>query len=208
VTETAAGLRERKKDATRRALVEAARDLVADRGYHQVTIADITDAAGVSRRTFSNYFAGKAECVAAAGPALAADLLDRVRAADPAMPLDELVRSALREVAAQLGSAPGAALLMVPDEPELQAAEQQADEEVGEHVAQLVAERVGLDLQDLRVELVVQFALMACRRAAQRWLAAGRPDGTDGLVRLLDLSFSLIDLTALQRAGGRPDRPR
>ncbi|WP_328842122.1 TetR/AcrR family transcriptional regulator [Nakamurella leprariae] len=196
------GLRERKKDATRRALVDAARDLVAARGYQQVTIADITEAAGVSRRTFSNYFTSKADCVAAAGPALAADLLDQVRAADPALPLDQLVRSALRQVAVQFGGTPGVFLLMAPDEPELQAAELQADEEVGEHVSQLVAERVGLDLDDIRVELVVQFALLACRRAAQRWVAAGRRDGTEGLFRLLDLSFSLLDLTALQQPGG------
>ena len=40
-------------------------DLAVARGYAAVTIADITDAVGVSRRTFSNYFSGKAECVAA-----------------------------------------------------------------------------------------------------------------------------------------------
>ena len=37
-----AGLRERKKDATRRALAETAMDLAQQRGYHGVTIADIT----------------------------------------------------------------------------------------------------------------------------------------------------------------------
>ena len=41
-----------------------------------MTIADITDAVGVSRRTFSNYFAGKAECVAAVTEGWFDDIVD------------------------------------------------------------------------------------------------------------------------------------
>ncbi|BCJ39826.1 TetR family transcriptional regulator [Actinoplanes ianthinogenes] len=55
------GLRERKKMATRMALHEAAIRLAAERGADNVTIDAITEAAGVSRRTFTNYFANKEE---------------------------------------------------------------------------------------------------------------------------------------------------
>lgn len=53
-------LRERKKERTRRAIHDAAFALAADRGLAQVTIADICAAAGLSERTFFNYFPSKA----------------------------------------------------------------------------------------------------------------------------------------------------
>jgi AcrR family transcriptional regulator len=56
-----AGLRERKKAATRQALHEAAVRLAERDGYEHVTVEAIADAATVSRRTFSNYFSSKEE---------------------------------------------------------------------------------------------------------------------------------------------------
>jgi len=58
------GLRERKKLDTRRALSDAALELAFERGLHAVTREDIADKAGVSLRTFNNYFANKFEAVA------------------------------------------------------------------------------------------------------------------------------------------------
>lgn len=53
------GLRERKKLDTRRALSDAALELTLERGLDNVTREDIAERAGVSLRTFSNYFTGK-----------------------------------------------------------------------------------------------------------------------------------------------------
>lgn len=57
------GLRERKKTAIRQALHEAALDLVTEQGLENVTVEAIAEAAMLSRRTFSNYFAGKEEAL-------------------------------------------------------------------------------------------------------------------------------------------------
>jgi AcrR family transcriptional regulator len=61
---TGLGLRERKKLGTRWALSDAALELAIERGLDNVTREDIATRAGVSLRTFNNYFTGKYEAIA------------------------------------------------------------------------------------------------------------------------------------------------
>src|ERR1700754_3816243 len=58
------GLRERKKLDTRRALSDAALKLAFEDGLDTVTREAIAELAGVSLRTFNNYFTGKYEAIA------------------------------------------------------------------------------------------------------------------------------------------------
>lgn len=60
------GLRERKKAATRKALSEAALRLALENGMANVRVGDIADAAGVSLRTYNNYFSSAEAAVVAA----------------------------------------------------------------------------------------------------------------------------------------------
>lgn len=58
------GLRERKKLATQRAVEEAAVRIASEVGYEATTAEAVAEAAGVSLRTFFNYFHGKDEAIA------------------------------------------------------------------------------------------------------------------------------------------------
>jgi len=53
------GLRERKRERTRKAIATAALDLFARHGFHATTIPQIAEAADVSPRTVSGYFPAK-----------------------------------------------------------------------------------------------------------------------------------------------------
>ncbi|MFJ5829452.1 TetR/AcrR family transcriptional regulator [Streptomyces sp. NPDC093089] len=79
----AAGLRERKKRATRAALSEAALRLALERGPDQVRVEDIAETAGVSPRTYNNYFASREQAIVSA---VTADREARIAAAVVARP--------------------------------------------------------------------------------------------------------------------------
>jgi AcrR family transcriptional regulator len=53
------GLRQRKKDSSRRAIEDAAWELFAEKGYEETSINDIAERADVAPRTFFRYFPTK-----------------------------------------------------------------------------------------------------------------------------------------------------
>ena len=59
----AGGLRERKRAATRAAITAVARSLTSERGLSGYTVEDVCEQAGISRRTFFNYFPTKEDAI-------------------------------------------------------------------------------------------------------------------------------------------------
>jgi AcrR family transcriptional regulator len=95
-------------------LLAAITTTVARQGYNQTTIADITKAAALSRRTFYEHFSNKEECFAAAYQ----EAVDRVRAAtlDAVAEQEEWaqrVRSGLAGLLGILGEDPDLARLLL-----------------------------------------------------------------------------------------------
>jgi len=69
------GLRERKKAETRRALASAALRLADELGPDGVTVEAIAEAAGVSPRTFFNYFPTKDDAIVGIAPVHSSTML-------------------------------------------------------------------------------------------------------------------------------------
>ncbi|MEV0193663.1 helix-turn-helix domain-containing protein [Kitasatospora purpeofusca] len=108
------GLRERKKQATREALREAALRLAVEHGPDQVRVEDIAEAAGVSPRTYNNYFASREQAIVSA---LTADRETRIAAAVAARPagvrLADVVTEAVVEQYTNTDEHPHTALLLI-----------------------------------------------------------------------------------------------
>ncbi|MFC7549715.1 TetR/AcrR family transcriptional regulator [Plantactinospora sp. GCM10030261] len=92
------GLRERKKEQTRTALVDAATRLFTAQGYDKTTVKDIAAAAGVSTRTFFSYFRAKEDVLFAGTDKrlqAIAEAFDTVRADSPAQAVRRLLEHVL-----------------------------------------------------------------------------------------------------------------
>lgn len=77
--DTGESLRQRKRRQTRGVIAHAAMRLFAERGFDQVSVADIASAAGVAEKTVYNYFPVKAEIFFDEADDILAELLAAVQ---------------------------------------------------------------------------------------------------------------------------------
>ncbi|HEY1177688.1 MAG TPA: TetR/AcrR family transcriptional regulator [Phytomonospora sp.] len=173
-----AGLRERKKHATRQALGIAAMTLAVERGLDNVLVEDIADAAGVSPRTFNNYFASKYEAICA----LAVDRARRAGDALRARPAAEPLWTALREALIAEHRNDGAptrewadGVRLVTGHPALQGEYLKAQALMRDALAAAIAERGGHGDADMLPAVLAGAAATATEIALDRWLAADPP---------------------------------
>ena len=91
------GRRERKKAQTRQALADAAFEMFLARGYDQVGVREIADAADVSVTTLFNYFPSKEALLFDLDEDVEAGLVAAVRDRAPGTPLFDALRAHLTE---------------------------------------------------------------------------------------------------------------
>ncbi len=181
---TTPGLRERKKRATREALRAAALRLALERGPDAVRVEDIAEAAGVSPRTYNNYFAGREQAIASA---VAADREERVAAAVTARPADvrlaDAVTDAVVEQYADTGAQAPEALLMVVARPALRAAFLDTAAGIEPPLAEAIAGRLG-DAAPQTARVLAASTAAAVRVALHDWLrpAGGAETGSTAAV--------------------------
>ena len=80
------GIRERKKADTRRALVDAASELFAERGVQATTMDDIAEAAGMSRTSVFNYFGHKEMILCEIGARYVSEIAGPLQTGEPKDP--------------------------------------------------------------------------------------------------------------------------
>ncbi|MGH3814820.1 MAG: TetR family transcriptional regulator [Pseudonocardiaceae bacterium] len=119
------GLRERKKQRTRNALIDAAFRLFTERGYENTTVADIADAAEVSTRTFFSYFPTREDVIFADTDerlaAMRTALADLPEAASPARAAHQMIERVFATPGAMFGEHQATRNALVLARPELRA---------------------------------------------------------------------------------------
>jgi AcrR family transcriptional regulator len=83
-------------------LRDAALELYLERGYENVVVAEITERAGLTRRTFSRYFTDKRDVLFAGSEQLPIALADAVLHADDTLTPFEALLTALTDIGGQL----------------------------------------------------------------------------------------------------------
>ena len=91
------GLRELKKEQTRQLIADTAWRLFADRGFDNVTVAEIAREAQVAEATVFNYFRSKEDLFYSRFEAFSARLADAVRDRDTGRALAAFRRALLEE---------------------------------------------------------------------------------------------------------------
>lgn len=179
--------------ARRRQLLDVARALFAERGYHDTSVQDLADRAGVTKPVVYQHFHSKRSLFLELARTTAGELLDAVATATAAAsgPRAQVVdgfRAYFRWVATTPG---GFALLFsgeVRRDPELVAEVMAAETGMADLIAELI-DVDGLDPEHRRLlaYAIVGIAEVTCRHWIAADLAAGRagpsPGEADGLAR-------------------------
>jgi AcrR family transcriptional regulator len=199
--EATGGLRERKKRETRAALSWAAVRLAVERGYGAVLIEDIAAAAGVSPRTFNNYFSSKAQAIVARHVDRLQGIAAGLRVRPPSDPLWDAIVAAVVE---QFSGGPSdegspdaqwaAGVRLMLDEPSVEAEFLRESQTAEGDIAAAIGARIGAGPGALYPELAAAALGAAVQVALSRWLRPGPPtslpqaleEAIRGVSRLID----------------------
>jgi AcrR family transcriptional regulator len=193
------GLRERKKQRTREALIQAAFDLFGRKGFEATTIDEIADAVEVSSRTFFRYFASKEDVVLT----LQEDQFTAFYAALAARPPDEPLLTALRQATVgvvrdfeqgRAGTSAGRFSCvqdLLRHSPSVLARSLEQCSARTDEMSQRIAERMGVDPRtDPRPTLVAAVAGTALQVAVGAWRDT-EPDTS--AADLVERAFTLLE---------------
>jgi AcrR family transcriptional regulator len=176
------GLRERKKRETRVAIAAAAMRLFAERGFDEVTVAEIARDADVSEKTVFNYFPAKEDLLFNRGAERQAAVVAAIRERPAGEPLTRPFRRQTHAFLDRLEHEPLDDLTIVP---RLVAGSSALRERLFlgwereiEVLAPVLAEQAGVPEDDLVARVVARSLAWAHRlvfRAALEGLLADRP---------------------------------
>jgi AcrR family transcriptional regulator len=166
--------RERKKVATRDAIGAAALRLALRVGPENVRVDDIAAEAGVSPRTFNNYFSSREAAICAANNDRCRALADALRGRPADEPLEESLIAVLTDKHGQ-GEPDKAGMRLIAATPAMRGEYMRTMVMAEGAVAEVIAERIGVDgTRDPRPRVVAAAFVSALRISMAYWL---RDDG-------------------------------
>jgi AcrR family transcriptional regulator len=174
----------------------AAIDLYLELGYENVTVAQIADRAGLTRRTFSRYFTDKRDVLFAGSERLPGLLAEALGQSDPTLTPFEALLTALADVGAVLGPrvAPHAAQRreVIARSPELQERGRTKFADVADALAAALHQR-GMDPPD--ATLLADVGVAIFRSGFDRWVDG--PADADLPTRIREAATRLTGAVAL-----------
>jgi AcrR family transcriptional regulator len=191
------GLRERRRRQTSTDIRDAAVRLALERGFDKVTIEAICVEAGISARTFFNYFPTKESAIAYGPSDLPAELAEDFVAAGPApyrVVLSELIALAahhLRDAPPRREQAAGM-LELAKSSPAVLAAFLAELERFQNQLTDIIARRQGMRPDDEIPELIAALALTAVRSGIERWASGEAKDSDDTPMPYVERAAALV----------------
>ncbi|MDX6335962.1 MAG: hypothetical protein QOG05_3302 [Streptosporangiaceae bacterium] len=176
------GRRQRKKQLTRDALIEAAMDLFAAKGYDRTAVHEITDAVDVSERTFFRYFASKEDLVLSfvrdGATAFAEALAARPPQEEPLTAARHAFQASLRRLPGDTGDVASylSVMELIDSTPALLAAYLRYIHDHDHEIIRVLAEREGVDpVTDRRPRVLAAMIGALVFLANRDWRAGGDP---------------------------------
>ena len=196
-TDPPVGLRERKKQRTRQAIVEAATRLFAERGYADTTLAEVAEEAEVALSTIFNYFPGKPDIVFA----LLDSLIDSAQARVVERPEGESashavlawVRDVLPEIEKPYSESIRRSTEIIASDADLVAAERLRGALLEDELALGFARDLGEDPPGVRSRMMAAIALGGMVDVWNDWIAMHRGDADLDFVELNELKAEYLE---------------
>lgn len=195
------GLRERKKRESRRRIADVASGLFIERGFDNVTIAEVAEAANVARMTVFNYFPHKEDLFLDRQADLVDDLSRAIRDREPGESVVAAVRRYLHELLAAQHPLSGARegaehfYRIVEASPALVRRTLEHTRELAQALTELLESEVGPGMQAEVVANLIATAVTIVPRVAVDKLIAGQPGEQvrREQVDVIDQTFDLLE---------------
>jgi AcrR family transcriptional regulator len=194
----APGLRERRKQETRQVISDIATQMFVTRGFDNVTIAQVADAAGVAKMTVTNYFPRKEDLVFDRAEAVERHLADVITARAPGESILAAIRRDYAEAVARsdvtLGISSAAFARMIRSSPMLLSRVREMLDQRERALGDAIAAETGTDNPEQRLvaALLASVHRVLAAEAGERSLA-GQSRGeicaklADAVTRAFDL---------------------
>lgn len=186
--------RERNKSATRRRIAQATLDLVRGHGPGNFTVDDVAAAAGVSRRTFFNYFPSIDAALTVTMDEFLESLLGHFESRPAGENIVESMLQALTRPADPARMAVMAELYGLAEEnPEMMRFQLEAWNRCEQRIIASIKHRIGESTDSLYISALVGSVMSCGRCALAQWLRrTGGAITPDSLQQLEDLFVEVI----------------